>query len=149
MMTTLSLARIADGTSNTFMLMTRYAECGDPAVTSHYSASPIGTILAAGGPVPSKGVPTGRFAGAFFGAGPHTRLADAGSSDTTFQLAPKVRDCISDPSVLGHSYQASGISIALADGTVRSIDPEFSTITFSRAICPGDGYPLTNEWSDD
>jgi hypothetical protein len=149
MTTSLTLARIADGTSNTFMLATRYAECGDPVVTTHYSASPIGTILAADGPVPSTGVPSGQFAGAFFGAGLHYRVADSRSAEAIFQIAPKVRECIPDAAVFGHSFHAEAISIAMADATVMSIDPTFTPTRFCRALCPGDGFPLFDDWQGD
>jgi type II secretory pathway pseudopilin PulG len=147
MISGLTLARIPDGTSNTFMIATRYAECGSPAVTTHYSASPIGTILAAGGPVPSKGVPAGQFAGAFFGAGSHHMPADASSRDAMFQISPGRGECIADAGLFGHSFQPFRISIALADATVRSMESTTSPTTFCRGLCPGDGYPVfTDEW---
>ena len=74
----LKLIDIRDGTSNVLMLATRYAECGSLVQSTYYSASPIGTILASGGPVPSVGVPTPPGKGGFFGAG---AARQAGGSD--------------------------------------------------------------------
>ena len=37
---------------------------------------------------------------------------------------------------------------ALADASVKSIDPNMSATTFCRALCVGDGFPLDNDWTD-
>jgi hypothetical protein len=134
----LSLARIADGTSNTFMIATRYADCGGQS--TYYSSSPTGTPLGGGN--------IGK--GGYFGAGSHDRPADRGGSNrAAFQVAPKRDACIAEDAVFGHSFQSGGISIALADATVKSVDPRMTPTTFCRALCPSDGYPLDNDWLDD
>jgi type II secretory pathway pseudopilin PulG len=148
MQSKLPLARIPDGTSNVFMLATRYLDCGSPASSTYYSASPIGTVLAGGGTTPSVGAPTGPAKGAFFGAGSHHLPADSTSADATFQTAPRVQQCVTDDSVFGHSYGAGGMSMALADASIFSVDPNISPTFFCRALCPSDGY-LWREWPDD
>jgi hypothetical protein len=143
----LKLSRIADGTSNVFMLTTRYGECGMAMQPTAYSASPIGTPLVAGGEVPSHGSGAGK--GGFFGAGAHDMPADRTSNRATFQVAPKLNQCVADNAVFGHSFSNGGISIALCDATVKSVDPSMSTTTFCRALCPSDGHPLANDWADE
>jgi hypothetical protein len=142
----MTLADIKDGTANTFMLSTRYADCGSPVQSTTYSASPIGTPLVAGGPVPSHGTGAGK--GGFFGAGAHDRPADGTSDRATFQLAPRLAECRSDDSVFAQSFSSAEFSVALADATVHSFDPSISPMIFCRYLCPGDGFPFNNDWGD-
>jgi prepilin-type N-terminal cleavage/methylation domain-containing protein len=135
----LTLARIPDGTSNTFMLATRYAECGSPSYSTCYSASPIGTILADGGETPSTGVPTGNVKGAFFGAGSHHLPPRALSRNSMFQVAPTREQCLPDDAVFGHAFSPRGLSTALADATVRLNDPSMSPSNFCWGLCPSEG----------
>jgi hypothetical protein len=145
----LTLARIADGTSNTFMIATRYAECGSPAQSTYYSGSPSGTFLATGGNPASTGVPKTAGKGGFFGAGSHSKAGAADSKDAIFQTAPTVEKCIADNSVFGHSFGAKGLTVALCDASIKNIDPTMTPTTFCRALCPSDGYPLDNDWNTD
>jgi type II secretory pathway pseudopilin PulG len=144
----LSLARIADGTSNVLMLTTRYADCGPLQAHTYYSASPVGTLLTAGGPerAPSVGIPTGLTRGGFFGAGAHDRPADAGSIDAIYQIAPTPEKCRSDNAVFGHSFRPGGLIVARADASLWNIMPTMSPTTFCRAMCPGDGHVLSDDW---
>jgi type II secretory pathway pseudopilin PulG len=144
----LSLADIKDGTANVFMIATRYADCGSPMQSTYYSASPTGTMLAGGGPVPAVGVPTAPGKGGYFGAGAYTKPADRTSLDAIFQVAPKVAECRPDDAVFGHSFHAGGMSVALADASIKTIDPNMSPRTFCRALCPSDGHELGDEWND-
>jgi type II secretory pathway pseudopilin PulG len=149
----LTLARIPDGVSNVLMLTTRYAECGSPAEPTYYSASPIGTLLANGGagfeiPTPSIGIPKGPTKGAYFGAGAHTRPADASSPDAIFQVVPKYdTQCRPDDSVFGQSFRRDGLQVALADASVKLVAPTISPTIFCRALCPSDGYPVPKDWA--
>jgi hypothetical protein len=143
----LTLARIPDGTSNTFMLATRYAECGSPAVSTYYSGGPSGTMLTGGGPVKSVGVPAKGGKGGFFGAGSHNK-APGDAVDAMFQLAPTVEKCLANDSVFGHSYGRNGLMVALCDASIKNVDAKMSPTTFCRALCPGDGFALDNDWGD-
>jgi len=146
----LTLTRISDGTSNCFMLATRYADCGTGPTSTYYSVSPSGAALATGGTSPTGAPPSSNAAGGFFGAGPHNTPADRSTTTATFQVAPKGTDstCGTNPSFFGHAFSAGGISMALADASIKSVDPNMSTTTFCRALCPGDGYALDNDWTD-
>ena len=110
--TSLSLARIADGTSNVFMLATRYADCGTGTPPStYYSADPTGKLQYAGGspaPVTTNLGSTGTVKGGFFGAGQHNTSADRSVTTAIFQVAPKGTDttCSTLPSVFGQAFSA-------------------------------------------
>jgi prepilin-type N-terminal cleavage/methylation domain-containing protein len=153
-MSGLKLSEITDGTSNVIMLTTRYAECGSPVASTYYSASPTGSILAAGvvpgngGPA-NVGAPVGIARGGYFGAGAHDRPADRTTPSAIFQIAPTVSQCRSDDSVFGHAFGEGGLAVALADASVKSIDPNMSPTTFCRALCPSDGHALGDDWNDD
>jgi prepilin-type N-terminal cleavage/methylation domain-containing protein len=146
----LTLARIPDGTSNVMMLTTRYADCGTGPASTYYSGGPTGISLTMGGSPTS--VPTtlpGTVKGGFFGAGPHNTAADRSLTTAIFQVAPKGNDstCGIGDSVFGHSFSSGGLSVALGDASITSIDPNMSTTTFCRALCPSDGFPLDNDWT--
>jgi hypothetical protein len=145
----LTLARIPRGTSNVFMLATRYAECGTPVQTTHYSASPVGTLLTAGGDTPSVGVPAFPVQGAFFGAGAHNTPPDRTSPTAMCQLAPRFdRECRPDAAVFGHSFTGGGMSTALADASIRSVEPNMAPKTFCRALSPS-WTQWDNDWIRD
>lgn len=131
----LTLPRIIDGTSNVIMLTTRYAICSN--MTTRYAAEP------------AKG-------GGFFGAGSHAKPANArgNDNDLMYQIAPSnfngaPTQCNPTPGLYGHSFSQSGLIVALADGTLRTITPRMSPTTFARALCPGDQQQLGEDWVDD
>jgi prepilin-type N-terminal cleavage/methylation domain-containing protein len=148
----LSLARIPDGTSNVFMITTRYADCGSTSTSTYYSGGPAnGNLLTSGGSTASVtgNLPT-TGAGGYFGGGLHNTAADRSLTTAIFQVAPKGNDstCSTAPSVFGQSFSAGGLTAALADASVRSVDPNMSTTTFCRALCPGDGFSMDSDWLD-
>ncbi|MBX9679231.1 MAG: DUF1559 domain-containing protein [Gemmataceae bacterium] len=116
----LALHRIQDGTSNTIMFATRFAVCNG-ANTQFYD-SPNG--------------PTSPF----FGAGTHALPSDAtNNADLTFQTSPTVALCNNTNSIYGQSFSASGMTVGLADGTVRNIASSITAANFQRGISPNDG----------
>ena len=128
------------------MLTTKYRECGSPVQSTYYSAAPNGDILAGGGDVASVGVPkAGK--GGFFGAGSHHK-APGDSIDAMYQVMPKVDKCLADDAVFGHSFGEKGLSVAMFDASVRTIGAKVSPATFCRALCPGDGFPLGDDWGN-
>jgi prepilin-type N-terminal cleavage/methylation domain-containing protein len=148
----LTLARIPDGTSNVFMLATRYADCGSGTPPStYYSAGPNGGLQITGGS-PASTTTTGNLTatavGGFFGAGLHNTAADRSLTTAIFQVAPSPANCSVIPSAFGQSFSAGGMSCALADASIKSVDPNMSSTTFCRALCPGDGFSLDNDWTD-
>ena len=100
--------------------------------------------------VDGSNVPAGNIAGGFMGAGSHsTPPGRPGTIDDIFQLKPTASTCLPSPGVFGHSFGSGGISTALCDGSVKNISPTISPLTFSRALCPGDGQKLGAEWEED
>jgi prepilin-type N-terminal cleavage/methylation domain-containing protein len=146
MQSNLTLARIPDGTSNVLMLATRYPDCGTPFTSTFYSAGPRGTILADGGRVPSTGLPTGYARGGFFGAGSHYTPPGNDAVTAMFQTRPQFdTECIADDSIFGHAMGPT-LSTALADASIKAIDPAMSATIFTRALCPSDGNPIGNDY---
>jgi hypothetical protein len=130
--TGLKLTEIKDGTSNVLMLATRQSNCG--GIATQYARGPSESPR-----------------GGFFGAGAHNRPAAPGSKttdDLMFQIDPRPEQCNSAPSIYGHSFWRTGMSVALCDASVRMITPGMSPTTFDRAMCPGDGAALGADWID-
>jgi hypothetical protein len=131
----LSLGTIADGAESTIMLTTRYSMCAGERTL--WAAHPRG-----GGPVDGQG--------GFMGAGSHdTPASHNGPITAMFQAAPSQAECLPQPGVFGHSFTRKGLSVALCDGSVRVIAPSMSPTTFGRALCPGDGAKLGDDWEAD
>ncbi|MCI0701699.1 MAG: DUF1559 domain-containing protein [Planctomycetia bacterium] len=61
----------------------------------------------------------------------------------TFQVAPKLDDC--NPRQPQTPHQ-SGMLIALADGSVRTVSPRVSPETFWAAVTPAGGEVLGSDW---
>ncbi len=61
----------------------------------------------------------------------------------TFQTAPRIEDC--DHRQLQAS-QPSGLLVALADGSVRTISSTISNTTFWASVTPAGGEVLGNDW---
>lgn len=142
----LKLQQIPDGTTNTIMLSTRLSSCDRTAK---------------GEPVPTRingdpGTPEGGFFGAAAISDPPSRLY-AKTPTVSYQVAPKDFDelpegqsvkCINNPSGVAHSFQANGLMVAMCDGSVRFLSPRVAPVTFARAMSPGDGQPLGNDFND-
>jgi hypothetical protein len=158
----LTLQRIPDGTSNTLMLATRYADCG-----GRLGGTPDGTMYyqPPGGGNPNTTVPRGveGFAtimknvgtarGGFFGAGPHNAQAARSSAvNLMFQVIPDLQGpdvgCVANDALYGHAFWPTGISVSMADGSVRVCAPSLSVSTWNRLLCPGDGFFWLPEWSE-
>lgn len=126
-----------DGTSNVLMLSTRYAACGNSF--THYAANVDGSNMT-----------SPNIAGGFMGAGKHTASPSRkGTLDDMFQETPTRANCIAAPGVFGHSFGSGGMSMALADGSVKNISPTMTPTTFTRALCPGDKQNLGLDWAED
>jgi hypothetical protein len=119
------LADLKDGTQNTIVFATKFATCADGG--SYWAAEP-----------------SSKWAG-FFGQNAASRTAHDSDATATFQLRPRRADCLISP-LMAQSFQTSGLSVALADGSVRMIDPRISAETWNRAIQPNDGKELGAEW---
>ncbi len=143
----LTLPRIVDGTSNTFMISTRLSSCNRTD-----KGEPVHTTI--------NGDPS-TTSGGFFGATAVSEVASplyAATPTISYQLAPKDYDdlaigqstkCINNPSGVPHTFRAGGLLVGLCDGSVRRALPKMTAVTFARATSPGDQNPLDNDWNDE
>jgi prepilin-type N-terminal cleavage/methylation domain-containing protein len=122
-----------DGTSNTIMFATRYANNG--------------------GAIPGNGVvncsaydaPLGAGNSAFFGVMPMTAPANAVSSGG-WQLAPTQTQANCQFGAVAHSFGSGGLMVALADASCRTISPTISAFTWNVAMQANDGNKLGSDW---
>ena len=141
----MTLGRFPDGTTNTIMLATRFADCNNS-----YSTTAAAATTAGGGTnwYSHPGLTTG----GFFGGGSNLGAAARGTAtDSTlmFQVAPTNVLCNGAASIYGHGFGTGGMSVALADGSVRNIRADMLPFTYQSSLCPADGNPLGATWSDD
>ncbi|MEI7685420.1 MAG: DUF1559 domain-containing protein [Planctomycetota bacterium] len=136
----LTLKDIDDGSSNTILMSTRYANCAGQR--TWYAADAFGNCEL--GPLPSPGV--GGFMGAGSSSKPASRMGDV---SMMFQSVPTEAGCLPQAGIFGHSFGTGGMSVALCDGSVRNIRPDMSPTTFARALCPADKQKHSADWSDD
>jgi hypothetical protein len=118
------LAR-GDGTYNTILFATKFATCADGG--SYYAAEPSSKWAA------------------FFGQSAALRRAHPADATATFQLSPRREECVISP-LMAQSFTTGYLSVALADGSVRMIDPNISPETWNRALQPNDGKELGSDW---
>jgi hypothetical protein len=127
-------ATFADGTSNTITFATRYAQCA-----SGGSAWAGGSTTAGGAFLTTGG---------FFGSDILDVPVTGDFSGIPFLVAPSQPPGVApacDPKY-AHSFGSGGIQVALGDGTVRSVAPSISPITWGRAVHPSDGKILPDDW---
>ncbi len=118
-------ATFPDGLSNTMWLTTKWIVCGDGG--SRFASA-----------VNSK-------TAAFYGQNHATKKANPGHAGVTFQLNPGPQNCLCTP-LMAQSYSITGISVGMADGSVRYIHANISPETWNRAVQPNDGQPLGADW---
>jgi hypothetical protein len=129
----MTFGRFPDGTTNTIMLSTRYANCAGQR--TWYAADALGNCEV--GQLPSPGV------GGFMGAGSSLKPASQeGDLSMTFQMVPTKDGCLPQAGIFGHSFGQGGMSVALCDGSVRNIRNDMRPLTFARALSPADGQPF-------
>jgi hypothetical protein len=119
--------RIQDGTSNTIAFATKYAICGNGG--SFYAAEPSSKWAA------------------FFGQNAALKSARPADAAATFQIAPGRSECRFTP-LMAQSFGTGGLSVGIADGTVRRIHPDMSPETWNRAMHPTDGRDLGGDWNN-
>jgi len=120
-------ASFPDGTSNTIVFGTRYGVCSDGG--SRYASAPNTNTAA------------------FFGQNPAKGQAAPADVTATFLLFPTPKECPPTP-LMGHSFSASGIDVAMADGSSRMVSARVSAQTWNAAMCPNDGQVFGADWND-
>jgi len=114
-----------DGTSNTILFSTKYANCKEGG--SRFAADPSSPFAA------------------FFGQNAAKVKAHPSDPTATFQDYPTQDECLTTP-LMAQSVTARWIILGLADGSVRSILPTISPLTWNLALQPNDGLELGAEW---
>jgi prepilin-type N-terminal cleavage/methylation domain-containing protein len=123
-----------DGTSNTVVFATRYA--------NNVTASGSGVINCSAYDANFVLNPT---AGAFFGAGTLVGSATA-TTLSGWQLAPTLSQAYCVLGQTAHSFGTGGMQIGLGDGSVRTVNPAVSANTWNNACQPNDGNVLGSDW---
>jgi type II secretory pathway pseudopilin PulG len=137
---------VLDGTSNTIAFAEHYGfGCGSVAYAWNvnslsYISFPPQTN---GGIVISK-IRRATFADPFLDdIIPQNILPGLPAPSGTFQTRPKLADC--DPR-LAQTPHASGMLVALADGSVRTLAPDMKPETYWAAVTPAGNEPLGGDW---
>jgi prepilin-type N-terminal cleavage/methylation domain-containing protein len=152
-------AKITDGLSNTIFFAERYSMCGNPALQTGISYVEViwaedGQNVGPRGEVWNLNT---RFTPAFWAVLPGAGSGDGNSQSAQWQrvanypwafmplpqISPPQELC--DPRRL-QSFGAGGIIVGLGDGSVRSVSPNVSQITWGRACDIKDGLVLGNDW---
>jgi hypothetical protein len=145
-------ANIPDGTSNTIFVAERYAKCGNPALqTGLYYVEHIWQEDGqnAGPTAVLNGGYNVYFAPGFWSNNPIVSHPEKNVNNypwaymPLFQTAPAPKAC--DPTRL-QAFGAGGIMVGLGDGSVHSVSPGISQVTWGRAVDPADGFPLGSDW---
>jgi len=126
-------ATFQDGTSNTIMFATRYGECNSGGSAWAYLVVR---------PYYLVGLPS--TSGAWFGV---QIPQPPNYTGITFQVQPTQPNGINpcDPEY-AHSFNQSGLQVALADGSCRTVSSSISSRTWANALTPNDGNVLGNDW---
>jgi hypothetical protein len=121
-----------DGTSNTIMFATRYANNGAMSGNGVVNCS-------------AYDAPLGVDNSAFFCVTPMTAPANSVSSGG-WQSVPSLLQTNCQFGAVAHSFSVAGLPVALADGSVRTINPTMSAVTWNVAMQPNDGDVLGSDW---
>jgi prepilin-type N-terminal cleavage/methylation domain-containing protein len=139
-------ATFSDGTSNTIVFATRYAQCGSGGSTWALNGQ-------------SKVTPWGDWSGFFGMTTPPTlsatgddtsyQVPDVNGAKVPFQNAPNQPGTppnnACDPK-FAQSFGTGGIQVALGDGSVRTVSPSISLRTWHRVVLPGDGFVIDSDF---
>lgn len=129
------LGSIPNGTSNTLFFATKFAVCGQP--------TSVADVVIEGGSRYDAN-PTSPFA-AFFGENAAEKPALAYDPEANFQLAPRGGECLAWP-LMGQSFSRQGITVAMGDGSVRTVSPDVSSAVWNQALQPNSGYVCGTDW---
>jgi prepilin-type N-terminal cleavage/methylation domain-containing protein len=134
-----------DGTSNTIMFATKYGLCGP---VNPFVGVPLGSSWSLIN-FPPNSVLT---AGAYFAYQTPSitgYVPNSSGVGVTFQTAPthppRAGTVGCDPNY-AQTFTAAGLQVSLADGSVRTVSPSVSGLTWRNALLPSDGQVLGNDW---
>jgi prepilin-type N-terminal cleavage/methylation domain-containing protein len=134
-----------DGTSNTILFATKYGRCG-PVIPA------LGDTLGSAWPLINFPPISAFTAGAYFAYQTPSVVGfvpDVNGVGVTFQVRPTQPP---QPGTIGcdvnyaQAFTLSGLQVALADGSVRTVSGSISGLTWRSALLPDDGIPLGSDW---
>jgi prepilin-type N-terminal cleavage/methylation domain-containing protein len=141
-----------DGTSNTILFATKYGICGS---ADQYYGIQTGSAWAAVPFPPITDIPCG----AYFAYAPLAasqlqwgipgQIPNAAGVGVTFQVTPRQP---ASPGTVGcdanyaQALTPAGLQVAMADGSVRTVSPSVSGLTWRYALIPDDGQSLGPDW---
>lgn len=136
----MKIQNITDGTSNTIMLSTRLASCGQDA-----QGNAIRTMING-----DPGTPSGGYFGAAGSKDAPSPLYSAEpviiwqQRPVAFDEAPagKSRKCINNPTGIAHAPNSDNLNTAFCDGSVRFLAAKVTPVNFGRLLSPCDGNPI-------
>jgi prepilin-type N-terminal cleavage/methylation domain-containing protein len=135
------LSTIADGTTNTLMFAEHYAvACNGVSFRWLDSAAHIWHFNP---PILSGGFELRADRRATFADEQLGDFTPTGVPSQTFQLRPSFAEC--DPR-MAQTPHSSGMLVALADGSVRSLSSGISAVTYWAAVTPNGGEVLGSDW---
>lgn len=149
-------ASLPDGTSNTILWTEQYARCGILGVRSYmrrgalevHSSAPRGELVydsarRASFADPASGDVYPVVQGFPPVAVPQMSIFAPKYTSRTFQVRPALDDC--DPTV-PNSPHAEGLTVALADGSIRLLTARTHESTFWALVTPDGGEVIAGEW---
>lgn len=134
-----------DGTSNTITFAEHYSVCGGAEFCPGYPINNLGGERRATFADPPSFTDYGDFFPVTSGNPPVSSSSNNDPADMqiTFQVAPRMKDC--NP-FYAQTPHPSGMLIALADGSVRTLAPGVSPATYWALITPAGGETLGSDW---
>jgi len=151
-------ANITDGLSTTIFFAERYAICGpsNGATGSQYVQHIWQEDGQDSGPTTWVNNGNAWFSPSFWSNNPYTSHPEKNVANYPWSYMPlfQVRPLVGnftlaqggcDPTRL-QSLTASGLQVAMGDGSVRNVSPSISQRTWGYAVDPGDGFVLGSDW---
>jgi prepilin-type N-terminal cleavage/methylation domain-containing protein len=131
----LTLLGVTDGLSNTIFFAEKLSHCNNPSQPANSGGSGLGRgNLLFGGQWEARNA--AMFAGRTGGGNPP-------ALHPKFQTGATPLNCNLD---VPTAFTAGGIIVGLGDGSVRTVNPNISVLTWNQAIDPTDGTVLGNDW---
>jgi prepilin-type N-terminal cleavage/methylation domain-containing protein len=121
-----------DGTSNTIMFATRFANHDTMSSQGVVNCSAYDALLGADN-------------SAFFGVIP-MKGAPSQTSTGGWQIAPTLSQANCQFGAVAHSFGISGLQVVLADASARVIYPTMTASTWNSVLQPNDGNALGTDW---